>query len=385
MTAGAELWQRVEDVLECRVQMGLAATGGGSQLLTWLLNHPGASRAVVEAQVPYHGAALEAYLGGPGPHRVEEETARALAGRAHARVRGFVGDDLPSLGLGCTAALATNRQRRGQDRAHIAVRTSGHYHFWRLDFDKGAGDRLAQEDVVSRQALQGLTEACGLDPVLPELPAWARLKQGQMPVDEALESLLLGEEEAVEMGLDGVLRSNSKGPGRLLFPGSFNPFHQGHQQLAAAAAVQTGREVALELSVDNVDKPSLAYAEIARRLEPLKGQFPVVLSRAPTFLRKARLFADCIFVIGYDTAARLVERKYYEEGRMEEALDEIGQRGGRFAVAGRLHEGRYKTLGDVAVPAAYRPLFSAIPEAAFRQDISSTQIRASAQEEPPRD
>ena len=377
-----DLWKRVEAVLESRVQMGLAATGGGSQLLSWLLNHPGASRAVVEIQVPYHEAALEAYLGGRGPHRVEEETARALAARAHARVRAFVGDASPCLGLGCTAALATSRPRRGEDRAWIALRTAAGYRFYHVRFEKGAADRLAQEEVLSQVLLQALGRACGLAPPGPARPSFAQLDQWQAPLDESMEALLLGELEAVEMGLDGVLRTSVERQGRLLFPGSFNPLHQGHAQLAAAAAAQGGRPVALELSVDNVDKPTLAYAEVMRRLEPLKGLFPVVVSRAPTFLHKARLFPRCLFAIGYDTAVRLVDAKYYPDGRMEEALDEIGRRGGRFVVAGRVQEGAFRTLDDVPLPRDFRSLFEAVPEAVFRQDISSSQIRAT-QLEPP--
>ena len=51
---------------------------GGSRAVSWLFNHPGASRALIEAQIPYDEQALDAYLGRLGPHRVVEETARAI-------------------------------------------------------------------------------------------------------------------------------------------------------------------------------------------------------------------------------------------------------------------------------------------------------------------
>ena len=85
LCVGEDIWDRVEAVLQSGVQLAVATTGGGVELASWLVNHPGASRAIVEVQVPYSEAALASYLGCTGPHRVEEKTARELAGRAHAR------------------------------------------------------------------------------------------------------------------------------------------------------------------------------------------------------------------------------------------------------------------------------------------------------------
>jgi hypothetical protein len=50
--------------------------------------------------------------------------------------------------------------------------------------------------------------------------------------------------------------------------------------------------------------------------------------------------------------------------------------GGRFLVAGRRSAERFLTLADLEVPASHGDLFEALPEAAFRADVSSTEIRA---------
>jgi hypothetical protein len=104
----------------------------------------------------------------------------------------------------------------------------------------------------------------------------------------------------------------------------------------------------------------------------------VVASRTPTFFEKAKLFPGTTFVIGWDTAFRLVEPRYYG-GRgsgILEALAGIQRLGCRFLVAGRLAEGVFRTLDDVDVPRGFEDMFTAIPEAAFRSDVSSTQLRA---------
>jgi hypothetical protein len=193
-----------------------------------------------------------------------------------------------------------------------------------------------------------------------------------------LEQLLAGQTEAVELMLDGSFSSAPVRRDRLLFAGSFNPLHHGHEGLAMAAAVRSGRLVALELSVQNVDKPPLAYEEVWRRLEALRGRYPVVITRAPIFAQKARLFPGCWFAIGVDTAFRLIDPKYYRGGvpEMEEGLAQMLALGSRFLVAGRMVDGRYQTLEAVGVPARWRPLLLDIPEEAFRADVSSSALRA---------
>src|SRR5262249_47686223 len=103
------------------------------------------------------------------------------------------------------------------------------------------------------------------------------------------------------------------------------------------------------------------------------------LTRAPTFLEKSRLFPKTTFVIGADTAARLVATKYYggDEVRMHAALEEIANSGASFLVAGRVDAaGRLRTLGDISMPRRYADLFPVTPEHHFRHDVSSSEIRA---------
>jgi hypothetical protein len=101
------------------------------------------------------------------------------------------------------------------------------------------------------------------------------------------------------------------------------------------------------------------------------------LTRAPTFAGKARLFPRCTFVVGADTAARVVQPHYYGgQEQMAAALTAIRQRGCRFLVGGRCDgAGDFVSLEALGIPAGLADLFAAIPEETFRVDVSSTQLR----------
>jgi hypothetical protein len=249
-----------------------------------------------------------------------------------------------------------------------------------LHFEKGAADRLAQEEGLSRFVLAVLAEACGAEAISPPLPDYVKCSQHTLSLQDPLGLLVTGDIELVEFGLDGVWASEVERGSRLLFPGSFNPLHEGHERLAVAAGRLSGRRPSLELSVENVDKPSLQRVDIEGRLAAMRGRFSVIMTRAPTFLQKARLFSGCHFAIGYDTATRLLQGKYYEGGEqgMVTALEEFRAGEHCFWVAGRLQEGKYLALADIDVPAGFAALFAAIPEEDFRVDISSTELRSRA-------
>jgi hypothetical protein len=102
------------------------------------------------------------------------------------------------------------------------------------------------------------------------------------------------------------------------------------------------------------------------------------LTRAETFYQKARLFPGSTFLVGWDTAVRLVDPRYYNgsEAGMLAALADMWAWGSRFLVAGRLHQGKFMGLADVPVPQGFLPIFQAIPESSFRVDLSSTELRA---------
>ena len=197
-----------------------------------------------------------------------------------------------------------------------------------------------------------------------------------------LDRLYEGAVRAVTVAPEGPLTEGA--PRRhVVLAGSFDPLHEGHERLAAAAAAILARPFAFEISVLNVEKPPLPARDLAERLGQFRGRHAVIVTRAPTFVEKSDAMPGTAFAIGYDTAVRLFEERFYPPADVDvpgssilTALARIRSNGCSFAVAGRLIEGRYRTLSDLTVPCGYEDMFTGIPETAFREDISSTDIRS---------
>ncbi|NND98848.1 MAG: hypothetical protein HKN47_16140 [Pirellulaceae bacterium] len=163
----------------------------------------------------------------------------------------------------------------------------------------------------------------------------------------------------------------------LLFPGSFNPVHHGHRQMANLAGELLGRRIHLEISLVNVDKPPLDFAAIGQRLVQAQRLGPVVLTRTPRFVDKAKVFPDATFIIGADTAIRLDDPCYYDDDpkSRDRAIEQIADSGGRFLVFGRLVNHQFRDADALDLSPTLRTICQFVPKTQFRVDISSSQLR----------
>ena len=361
-----------------RTAAALALTGGGTGTIPLLLRRPGGSRTVLDVAVPYGPAAVTAYLGEPPAQACSAATAQALARRAFQRACAFRPDaSIPVVGLGATAALATDRVRRGDDRLHVATFDGARVISLAWTFEPPLWRRHEQEAGVERVVLAALADAVGAaawrDIAGPDLASAARTVTVQ---DDELSVVRDGQQPWVTVYPDGRRRPGGHVPTAIV-PGSFNPRHQAHQALWEAARRRFGDPAAYELSITNVDKPPLFTEETLRRAAQFSGRARLILTAAPTFVEKARLLPGAVFVVGADTARRIVDPVYYGgAAAMRGALRELRSLGSRFVVAGRQERGRFLQLSDLRLPSEAAGLFEAIPAHELRVDISSTDLRA---------
>ena len=370
----------IESLERTGARVVLVATGGGSMAISHLVTTPGASGVVLEGLVPYAREAVDRLLGGRQETYCSSRAARRLAMSAWQRARNYGAEPEAAVGAALAASLRTRQPKRGAHRIFVAVQTLAATTVAAVVLDKGARSRGAEEQLAASLLLECLaaapaTVAAVAPPTL--LAGW--LRPGEHVVvertaaPEAWQELLAGERRAVKAD------DPAAGPAtdRLLFPGSFDPLHEGHRLMARVAEEIAERPVEFELSITNVDKPTLDYLEIGSRVAEFAGR-SLWLTRAATFLEKLEIFPQSTFVLGADTFVRLADPKYYggSTDAADRAVRTIAANARGLIVFGRARDGVFEDAAKLPVPQALRDIAYFVSQREFRLDISSTDLRS---------
>jgi hypothetical protein len=316
-----------------------------------------------------------------------------MAMAAFRLARSFANDVDPHtlVGVGCTASLASDRPKRGARRIHVAVQRADRTEVQSLALVEPDGDRARDEMVATAFLLSVIASACGVDSsdLRDWLPAGGHDDALTIDAERApppRTELLLGKHLLAVVKPHSAIEHFTPAeqpPLPVVFPGAFNPPHVGHLQMAALAERRLGQPLAWELSIANVDKPLLDFLAIRTRVQALRREDdtrPIALTRAPTFREKAALFPGATFVVGADTIVRIADPRYYggDAAQRDAAVAAIAAQGCRFLVFGRQLADGFQTLSGLDLPPALAVLCQEVPAEEFREDISSTEIRAAS-------
>jgi len=368
----------------------VVTTGGGSLAIPHLLTTPGASSVMLECLAPYAREAVDRLLGGPQESYCSSRAARRLAVMAWQRGCGLGAPAATVIGVAVTASLRSRAPKHGPHRIVVALHGLNTTSVATLVLRKEARSRSEEETLAAALLLERLATIAG-GPLSSHPGRSLKLLADEHVAIEVCEpppawqDLLTGMRTSVHASVGssrqqppGMLSSATDSPvdGMLVFPGSFDPLHEGHLRMAAVAEKIAGRPIDFELSITNVDKPALDYLEMQSRTAQFSGR-SLWLTRAATFVEKLDIFPQGTFVMGADTYARLADPKYYG-GSVEatgRAVHQIATRVRGLIVFGRERNRVFEDPAHLDIPPALREVTTFVSQREFQMDISSTALR----------
>lgn len=363
----------------------VAATGAGASLQALLWAVPGISSVLVGGSFPYDQDATAEFLGYRPEKYVAESVAVDMASVSYMKALSSKRAGAP-IGVGITASVAGTREHRGDHRVCVAVRTKDEPAFHTsVIIRKGVGYEARQKDeeFVVHLAMDMIMSAAKLS--YTGKPLDAEIYQGgAVHVTQDLHPFL----SLPYFRADGTRTEAPKdGRGLLLVPGAFNPVHFGHFGMAEAAEKVSGLRATYYITMKPPHKETISVSEALARIPQFRGKDLLFGYDDALYLDKARKYPGAGFVIGTDAMDRMLDPKWYGEGRdgVLDMITEFSKLGCRFYVANRIVDGKLLTIDEVSqkrskelAPSGLVSLeaLSVWTRLPGSWDISSTEIRA---------
>lgn len=374
----------------------IACSGGGTCVLPLLLNGGGGSKTLLEAIVPYSKESFDDFMGCKVNQYCSESAAIKLAMRSFEKAKKYSKKTISKIiGVGCTCALKkTNEERENRVyKIYVATQTFSENRVLSLEVRKDNPEflkrRLEQENIAGKMIIYALSAACGI-PFSIDSSISRFINRRSVVAPTTLTNIIHYNTDPMPFDPKKGWKTIPYYDPHVIFPGSFNPLHNGHLEMAELAYEYLDRGssseggIDFEISVSNINQPNIDYFDLMNRVSIFgrASNMPHVgnmwITNAPTFVDKARLFPNAYFIVGIDTIEKISNVKNYRfDAQIRDFTYNIFKKKNiRFLVFSRMIEDKIKTLNDIRVPKKLKELCIEIDnDRRFFSQMSSSELR----------
>ncbi len=357
----------VEKIHSSPFKLVIVSSGGGTNAISSLLKVPGASNTILESYIPYSKESMNEFLNSKPDHYCSLDTCLSMAANAYKKSTKINKQSKSKhlLGIAITASLATTYKKKGDHKFFIVVQSHDYTKYLECYLEKDLRTREMEEELITGCVINLLSESCGLKCDLPKISE--QIKIQQIDAEKSWKKLFNSQIGYI---------SNIKNTPELIFPGSFNPLHEGHIKMKELAEKKTGMHTTFEICAKNADKPPLTFYEIKRTIDQFQNDESWMLTSAGRFSEKAEMFPNSVFIIGADTLLRVFDEKFYKSHKdMMDHIQRFNDHNINFLVFGRKVNQKFISLDKIKIPEIISARCTGFEETIFRDDISSTELR----------
>ena len=357
----------VEKIHSSPFKLVIVSSGGGTNAISSLLKVPGASNTILESYIPYSKESMNEFLNSKPDHYCSLDTCLSMAANAYKKSTKINKQSKSKhlLGIAITANLATTYKKKGDHKFFIVVQSHDYTKYLECYLEKDIRTREMEEELITGCVINLLSESCGLKCDLPKISE--QIKIQQIDAEKSWKKLFNSQIGYI---------SNIKNTPELIFPGSFNPLHEGHIKMKELAEKKTGMHTTFEICAKNADKPPLTFYEIKRTIDQFQNDESWMLTSAGRFSEKAEMFPNSVFIIGADTLLRVFDEKFYKSHKdMMDHIQRFNDHNINFLVFGRKVNQKFISLDKIKIPEIISARCTGFEETIFRDDISSTELR----------